>query len=166
LGKERELEQERELERELELEQEREQERELERELELEQERERERERELEQELEQEMIKLTAETVMRFVLVRSRMKALTKKEKLQADAIKEAMKFKELDELAPTASPFKLTLSECQRSQVDYEGIARKAYQEIYGREWREPFDKAVTSYGKRAVVSLEVEPNERYKPV
>ena len=37
------------------------------------------------------MIKLNAETVMRFVLVRSRMKALTKKEKVNADAIKEVM---------------------------------------------------------------------------
>lgn len=111
------------------------------------------------------MIKLSAETVMRFVLLRARMKSLTKKEKAQADAIKEAMKFKELDELAPSVSPFKLTLSECDRSQVDYEDMAKKAYRKLYGKEWAEQFQDDKEAYGKKPVVSLEVEPNERYKP-
>jgi hypothetical protein len=111
------------------------------------------------------MIKLTAETVMRFVLTRSRMKALTKKEKSQADAIKEAMEVREVEELAPTASPFKLLLNKCQRSMADYEEMAKKAYRKLYGKEWQEQFEDDKEAYGKKPVVSLEVEPNERYKP-
>lgn len=112
------------------------------------------------------MIKLTAETVMRFVLLRARMKSLTKKEKSTADAIKEAMKYKEVEELAPTQSPYKLVISECQRSQADYEDMAKKVYRKHYGKEWAEQFEEDKESYGKKPVVSLEVEPNERYKPV
>jgi len=111
------------------------------------------------------MIKLNAETVMRFVLLRSQMKAKTKKEKITADAIKEAMSFKELEEYGPIESPYKLVLSKCNRSQVDYEDMAKKSYRKLYGKEWAEQFEEDKEAYGKKPVVSLEVEPNERYKP-
>lgn len=111
------------------------------------------------------MIKLNAETVIRFVQVRSRKKAMEKKEKEMGNAIKETMKAGELEEFGPVTSPYKLTLSETERSQVDYEDMAKKAYRKLYGKEWAEQFVEDKESYGKKPIVSLGVEPNGRYKP-
>jgi|HubBroStandDraft_5_1064220.scaffolds.fasta_scaffold729123_2 hypothetical protein len=110
------------------------------------------------------MIELSPENVMRFVLLRARMKSITKKEKQMSAAIKEAMNMKELEELAPKESPFKLIYRESERTEADYQQMAERAYRRLYGREWVEKFDKDKEAYGKQTVVSLEVEPNERFK--
>lgn len=111
------------------------------------------------------MIKLNAETVTKFVQLRARMNALVRKEKAVGDSIKEAMQAAGREVLLFISSPYKLILSETNRSDVDYKDMAIKAYKEIYGTQWKEPFEKAKRRYGKSPVVTLHDKPNERYRP-
>ena len=111
------------------------------------------------------MIKLNAETVTKFVQLRAKMKALVTKEKRVSDAIKEAMQAVKREILAPLDSPYKLILNEHDKSDVDYKDMATQAYKEMYGKEWKVPFERAKKRYGRSDVATLLDRPNERYKP-
>ena len=106
-------------------------------------------------------MKLTPDVIDELAKLRADIKTKIEKEKELTEKLKKLMQQKKLEVFQPSESPFKLILSECDRTSVSWKDQWKKLAKKVYGSSWRRK-EKKLMNF-KIPVTSLLVEPNEEY---
>ena len=108
-------------------------------------------------------MKLTYKVVMDLAQLRSKIKDMQEEEKELTESLKKEMKRSHKDEYAPSESPYKIIYSEYDRTSVSWHQEWKTLAKKMFGKKWKKQ-EAALQEDSKIPVVSLNIEPNERYK--